>query len=56
MSSRWLRIAGWVVAGVVGVLAIRALVRQWHELLHQPVTWQVRPLNLAEESDSSNGD
>ena len=47
MSSRWLRIAGWVVAGVVGVLAIRALVRQWHELLHQPVTWQVRPLYLA---------
>lgn len=46
MSNRWLRIAGWVLALVVGVFAVRTLLREWHALVTQTVTWHVRPLYL----------
>ena len=46
MNNRWLKLAGWLVALVVAVFAIRALLREWHALVTQTVTWHVRPLYL----------
>lgn len=46
MSNRWLKLAGWVVALVVAVFAVRTLLREWHALVTQTVTWHVRPFYL----------
>lgn len=46
MRSRWLQAGGWLIAVVAGVFAIRAVIRQWHQLVTQPVAWHVQPLYL----------
>ncbi len=46
MSKRWIRVAGWIVTAVIVGLAIRALSRQWQDLMAQPVVWRVRPVFL----------
>ncbi|HET7520038.1 MAG TPA: lysylphosphatidylglycerol synthase domain-containing protein, partial [Candidatus Limnocylindria bacterium] len=46
MNNRWLKLAGWALALVVAVFAVRTLLREWHALVAQTVTWHVRPLYL----------
>ncbi|HET7604019.1 MAG TPA: lysylphosphatidylglycerol synthase domain-containing protein [Gemmatimonadales bacterium] len=46
MNNRWIKLAGWILALVVGVFAVRTLLREWHALVTQTVTWHVRPLYL----------
>jgi uncharacterized membrane protein YbhN (UPF0104 family) len=46
VNNRWLKLVGWILAFVVAVFAIRTLLREWHALVTQTVTWHVRPLYL----------
>jgi uncharacterized membrane protein YbhN (UPF0104 family) len=46
VNNRWLKLAGWVLALLIAAFAIRTLVREWHALVSQTVSWHVRPLYL----------
>jgi uncharacterized membrane protein YbhN (UPF0104 family) len=46
VNNRWLKLAGWLLALVVGAFAVRTVLHEWHVLVTQTVTWHVRPLYL----------